>query len=63
MDLMTPEGGTIVWTAITFILLLSVLYKVAWKPILSTLEERELKISDSLKAADQARIDLSLIHI
>ena len=57
MDLMTPEGGTIVWTAITFILLVIVLYKVAWKPILSMLDERELKISESLKAADQARLD------
>ena len=57
MDLMTPEGGTIVWTAITFIMLVFVLYKVAWNPILSMLEEREAKIQVSLIAADQARFD------
>ncbi len=55
MDLMTPEGGTIVWTIITFVLLSLILYKVGWKPILSILDERELRISESLKSADRAR--------
>lgn len=55
MDLMTPEGGTIVWTTVIFILLVIVLFKVAWKPILSMLEERETKIRESLQAAEKAR--------
>jgi len=57
MDLMTPEGGTIVWTAVIFILLVFVLYKVAWKPILTILDEREQRIKDSLQAAAKARTE------
>ncbi len=57
MDLMTPESGTIVWTTITFVALVFALYKIAWKPILSMLEEREQKIRESLQAADKARAE------
>lgn len=57
MDLMTPEGGTIVWTAITFVILAFILHKIGWKPILNMLEERELRIQESLKAADKAKED------
>jgi len=57
MDLMTPESGTIVWTAVIFLLLMLVLYKIAWKPILAMLEEREHMITESLKAAEQAHRD------
>lgn len=55
MELMTPEGGTIFWTAVTFVLLALILYKVAWKPILRTLEERETRIRESLQAAARAK--------
>ena len=55
MELMTPEGGTIVWTAVTFVILTFILYKVGWKPILNILEEREQRIKQSLEAADRAQ--------
>ncbi|MBN1482718.1 ATP synthase F0 subunit B [candidate division KSB1 bacterium] len=57
MDLMTPEGGTIVWTAVTFVALAFILYKIGWKPILHMLEERELRIQESLDAAERAKDD------
>jgi len=57
MDLMTPEGGTIFWTAITFAVLAFILYKVGWKPILNMLEERELRIKESLETADRVKAD------
>jgi F-type H+-transporting ATPase subunit b len=53
MELMTPHIGTIFWTAVTFIALLVILYKVGWKPILAILEERERKIRESLQTADR----------
>ena len=56
MELMTPEGGTIFWTALTFLLLLFALTKVGWKPILNMLDEREKKINESLQLAEQAKI-------
>jgi len=55
MDLLTPDPGTLFWTALTFILLLVVLKKMAWGPILQALEERERKIRESLEKADAAQ--------
>lgn len=56
MDLMTPSGGTIFWTIITFVILVFILGKFAWRPILQMLDEREKRIKDSLEAAEQARM-------
>jgi F-type H+-transporting ATPase subunit b len=53
MDLLTPDSGTLFWTVLTFILLLLILKKFAWKPILKTLEDRESKIKVALYQAEQ----------
>lgn len=55
MNLLNPDPGTIFWTAATFILLLVVLRKMAWKPILQTLAEREKRIQEALQKADAAQ--------
>jgi len=47
--------GLILWTVITFIFLLLVLKKLAWKPILNSLNERENLIKESLEKAEVAR--------
>ncbi|HKY33716.1 MAG TPA: F0F1 ATP synthase subunit B [Candidatus Polarisedimenticolia bacterium] len=47
--------GLIIWTLVTFIVLLVVLRLVAWKPILALLEERERTIRESLEQARKAR--------
>lgn len=47
--------GLIIWTVVTFLFLLLVLAKVAWKPILKSLNEREKLIKDSLDNAENAR--------
>ncbi len=49
--------GLILWTIVTFILLMVILKKAAWKPILNSLSERELFIKESLEKAEKARID------
>ena len=49
------HGGTLFWSVITFMLLLIVLKKVAWGPIISSLESREKEISDALNAASVAK--------
>lgn len=56
MELMTPQGGTIFWTTLTFLLLLFALTKLGWKPILGMLDEREKKINESLALAEEARV-------
>ena len=55
MELMSPDPGALFWTIVTFICLLLILRKVAWKPILQTLDEREKIIQDSLNEAEKAR--------
>ncbi len=49
--------GLIIWTIITFVLLLLVLGKFAWKPLLQALQNREKEIADSLAKAEQAKKD------
>ncbi len=55
MGLVTPDIGTIFWMLLMFIILLVILKKFAWKPILSALENREKSIENSLRSADRAR--------
>lgn len=53
--LLDVNPGLIVWTIITFVLLLLILRKVAWKPILTALDQRETAIRESLEKAEKAR--------
>ena len=59
MDLVTPEIGLIFWTTLSFIILLWLLGKFAWKPILSALNEREDGIRKALDEADKARQEMA----
>ncbi len=49
--------GLIAWTIVTFILLLIVLRKFAWKPLLEGLQRREEKVRTSIERAEQAQRD------
>ena len=49
------HGGTLFWSVITFILLLVILKKVAWVPIIEALENREVEIKEALSSAQEAR--------
>lgn len=53
--LITPEFGTIFWTVVTFVVLLVFLRKVAWKPLLGAIEEREKGIRETLEQARRER--------
>lgn len=57
MDLLSPNTGLIVWTLITFGLVLLVLKKWAWGPLLSALDQRETRIREALEQADKARAE------
>lgn len=59
--LLDVNPGLIFWTIITFLILLLILRKTAWKPILQALEERENNIRISLEKAEQARREAELI--
>lgn len=60
-SLLDVNPGLIVWTIVTFIILLIILKKVAWKPILTALENREKEIADSLNKAEKAKEDAQKI--
>jgi F-type H+-transporting ATPase subunit b len=59
MSLVTPAIGLMFWTCIIFILLVLVLKKFAWKPILSAVDQRNESISNSLLAAEKARDEIA----
>ena len=52
------DPGLFVWTIITFLILLGVLTRFAWKPLLKALETRENEISQSLEDAKKAKQEL-----
>lgn len=59
MGLVTPGIGLIFWTTLSFLIVLFLLKKMAWKPILSALKEREHSITEALKAADKAKFEMN----
>jgi len=61
MDLVIPSIGLIFWTSLVFIILLFLLGKFAWKPILSSVKERETKIETALEASEKAREEMAAL--
>lgn len=59
MDLITPAFGLIFWQTIIFLIVLFVLGKFAWKPILGALQSREDSIDEALKSAEKAKEDMA----
>ena len=60
--LVKPDIGLIFWTTITFLILLVLLRKFAWKPILGAVKEREESIITSLAAAEKARDEMERLQ-
>src|SRR5919107_2169313 len=59
MDLLIPSFGLIIWTLLAFLIVFFILKKFAWKPILSSLKERENTIADSLATAEKVKAEMS----
>lgn len=58
MDLLTPSFGLFFWTALAFLVVMFLLKKFAWKPILEALHEREKNIADSIAAAEKVKSEM-----
>jgi F-type H+-transporting ATPase subunit b len=58
MDLLTPELGLFFWTLLAFLTVFFLLKKLAWKPILKTLNERETGIAESIAAAERMKAEM-----
>lgn len=59
MDLLTPDLGLMIWNLIGFLIVLLILRKFAWKPILKSLKERETGIADALATADKVKAEMA----
>jgi len=62
MGLVLPDYGLLFWMMLTFLVVLFILKKFAWKPILGSLKEREDSIADALKSADKAREEMAKLQ-
>lgn len=62
MDLVLPDLGLLFWTALVFCILLFLLAKFAWKPILSAVNAREQKITEALELADKTRAEMQTLQ-
>ena len=59
--LVQPDPGLFIWTIVTFLVLLSILARFAWRPLLSALENRQEMIRKSLDDAEQAKLELERV--
>ena len=62
MGLVTPDFGLLFWMLLSFSIVLYILKKFAWKPILQGLKSREESISRALKQAEEAKAEVAKIH-
>jgi F-type H+-transporting ATPase subunit b len=58
MQLVTPGIGLIFWMLVSFSLVLYVLGKYAWKPIMKGIHQREDSIEKALEAANEAKKEM-----
>lgn len=62
MDLILPDYGLIFWTGLVFCLLLLILAKFVWKPILGAVNAREQKIADALSLAETTKEEMKALQ-
>jgi F-type H+-transporting ATPase subunit b len=60
--LVQPDPGLFIWTILTFVVLLALLAKFGWRPLLKALESREEAIKKSLDDADRAKQELARLQ-
>ena len=62
MELVKPSIGLIFWMIVSFSIILFLLKKFAWKPILGMIKERELSIENALAAAENAKEEMKALQ-
>lgn len=61
VDLLSPNYGLMVWTLVIFLILLFVLSKFAFKPIIAAVEAREQALEDAINSAKRDREEAALL--
>lgn len=62
MGLVTPDFGLLFWMVLSFSIVLFLLGKYAWKPILKSLKDRENSIADALNSAEKAKEQMAQLQ-
>jgi F-type H+-transporting ATPase subunit b len=60
--LVQPDPGLFIWTILTFLVLVTLLARFAWRPLLRALEERQATIARSLDDAQRAKQELERLQ-
>lgn len=61
MGLITPGIGLIFWTTVAFLVVLFLLKKMAWGPIMDAIKKREESIDQALKTAENAKLEMAAL--
>lgn len=61
-SLASPAIGTVFWTTLIFFMLLVLLWKYAWGPIMKAVKAREDTINNALDAAEKAREEMKVLQ-
>lgn len=62
MELLQPSLGYFVWALIIFVVLLIILKKFAWKPIIKSLNEREQNIAGAIATAEKVKAEMAQLQ-
>jgi len=54
-NLLSPNGGLMFWTLVTFVFLFLILYKFVFPPMFAAVEAREKALEDAIEAAKRDR--------
>src|SRR3989442_5935420 len=60
--LIQPDPGLFIWTIVTFLVLLALLAKFAWRPLLEALDTRQKAITKALDDAQKAKQELERLN-
>ena len=60
--LLNPDKGLILWTIVSFLVLVAILKKFAWGPLLHSIEQREHRMKGDLEGAQKARAEAERIQ-
>jgi F-type H+-transporting ATPase subunit b len=63
MELVTPGLGLIFWMTLSFAILLYILGRYAWKPIMKMIKEREDSIEDALQTAEKTKLEMANLQV
>ncbi|MBN8788729.1 MAG: F0F1 ATP synthase subunit B [Terrimonas sp.] len=60
--LVLPDPGLLIWSTLAFLILLFVLGKFAWKPIMKAIGEREKGINDAIASAEKVKAEMAQLQ-